>query len=387
VEESPPNGTASETASELREGNSTGERDRRNGDGGDQQGDTRGEVFFEMHVYQLGRIGKAKVALCAVILVGVLVLIATEVIHRTLVAFLGSFVTFGLLLWCRMLPDMQEVVTWIDESTIILLFGMMIMIGKLAETGMFEVATAKVVAMSRGDLSRLTTIMCLLTASLSAFLDNVTTMMLITPITIDLCAAVQLESPVPLLITLTMFSNIGGAATMIGDPPNLIIGSAIDELSFADFLAAMLPAVAIMFYPILLFVKWLYKGKLEGKLANFEKAQKMCSTHKIKDPILLIQASLCLGMVIVLLLLHSVHHTDHSWLALLGAVALMLVRDPRKIAYKLPTNCLCLFPLVWSFHPRAEHCRAYGLASATVWLGSLASVGGCSDLRAENIAS
>lgn len=287
-----------------------------------------------MKVHQFGLIGKAKVYLSLCVLLMVLVLIATDSLHRTLTTFLGALLTFGLLMWCRLVPQVQEMVVWIDESTVILLFGMMIMIGKLAETGLFNVATAKVVRASKGDLGRLTTILCILTGCLSAFLDNVTTMLLIAPITIELAHVLQIEA-VPLLTALTVFSNIGGAATMIGDPPNLIVGSALAEIGFADFLAAMLPAVLIMFMPCMWFLKWEYKGKLSGKLQHFERALKVVKDYKIRDPILLKQTVGVLCTVILCLLLHDYHHVDHSWLALLGAIGLMITSEPHNVEHAL----------------------------------------------------
>jgi hypothetical protein len=115
-------------------------------------GDEHAQVFVDIHVYQFGKIGKHKVWLSALIMLFVLVLIALELLHKTLAAFVGGLLTFSLMMACHMLPNIQTVVVWIDESTVILLFGMMIMIGKLAETGLFGVMTAKVVEVSKGDL-------------------------------------------------------------------------------------------------------------------------------------------------------------------------------------------------------------------------------------------
>lgn len=186
----------------------------------------------------MGQIGFAKLWLCAIILIGALVTIAKEWIHRTLVAFVGSSLVLGLLLWCNLFPDLQTVVEWIDEETLGLLFGMMIIVGRLAETGFFQVATARVLPYSKQSTFRLVIILCVLTGVLSAFLDNVTTMILLAPITIEMTQALQID-PKPFLIAETLFSNVGGAATQIGDPPNIIIGSSFPEISFVDFLANM----------------------------------------------------------------------------------------------------------------------------------------------------
>lgn len=113
-----------------------------------------------------------------------LVVIALELMHRTLVAFIGAFAVLSLLAALDMIPSLETVLFWIDEGSLGLLFGMMIMVAKLSSTGFFEVATVKVVKLARGDMWRLTMLMCILTAVLSAFLDNVTTLLLVAPVTI-----------------------------------------------------------------------------------------------------------------------------------------------------------------------------------------------------------
>lgn len=327
------------TSSSSSDGLHDGLHDRRSRRSADSHGASGADappatVFVEVQVFQFGTIGEAKVWLALMIMLMVLILIAMDLLHRTLTTFLGALLTFGLLMWCKMVPNMQVVVTWIDESTVILLFGMMIMIGKLAETGLFNVATAMVVRASHGDLGRLTTILCILTGVLSAFLDNVTTMLLIAPITIELAHVLQIEA-VPLLTALTIFSNIGGAATMIGDPPNLIVGSALSEIGFADFLAAMLPAVVLMFMPCMWFLKYEYKGKLSGRLPHFQRALEVVKDYKIRDSALLTQTAAVLLTVILCLLLHDYHHVDHSWLALLGAISLMIASEPHNVEHAL----------------------------------------------------
>lgn len=242
--------------------------------------------------------------------------------------------------------------------------GMMIIVGQLAKTGIFEVMTGSLVKVSNGDKFRLTVILCTLTAVLSALLDNVTTMILLAPVTIEVRRSVNLHlvlrlhlrvcfyvlgqqfvydndeclralmpvsscsrstwfaqmahalkvDPVPLLVAQTLFSNIGGTATLIGDPPNIIVGSAFSgEITFVDFLAHMLPGVVVMFVPCMLFLKVLFGEGLSGKLDHFQEALTLCGSYKIKNQKTLNQSAIVLAGVLLLFITHGVHHIDPSW--------------------------------------------------------------------------
>lgn len=293
------------------------------------------DIAFELQIFQMGPIGHAKIYISFIVLIVVLVLIATDAIHRTLVAFAGALCVVGLLLWCHLMPPFQDVVVWLDEGTLALLFGMMIIVGKLAETGIFEVCTKHVVKIAGRSLFKLTALLCIFTAIMSAFLDNVTTIMLLAPVTIELCAALQID-PVPLLIAETLFSNIGGTATLIGDPPNIIVGSALSyEIGFVDFLANMLPAVCIMFFPLLALLKWQYGDKLSMDLVHQPEAVKESAKHTITDMLLLKQTLTVLFAVIFCFMTHSVHEINPAWIAVLGAIALMIATEPHDIEHAL----------------------------------------------------
>ena len=154
----------------------------------------------------------------------------------------------------------MTIMTWIDWETIGLLIGMMVMVDILSKTGLFEWAAVQAHARSGGSIWRLTFILCVITAVFSALLDNVTTILLIVPVTIQICKVLDLE-PVPLIIAEVMFSNIGGAATQIGDPPNIIIGAQLsnqslsgtileaESIGFIDFIIHVAPAVLIAMVP------------------------------------------------------------------------------------------------------------------------------------------
>ncbi|MGB2392861.1 MAG: SLC13 family permease, partial [Poseidonia sp.] len=159
------------------------------------------------------------------ILVAVYVLIIFEWVHRTLAAAVGGIVAMLALNYYKEgdALSLAEVTTLIDWETIGLLLGMMVMVGILSNTGVFEYFAVLSYKKSGGSIWTLVVILCSVTAVLSAFLDNVTTMLLLTPVTIQLAKVLDIK-PIPLLISEVLFSNIGGAATMIGDPPNIMIG-------------------------------------------------------------------------------------------------------------------------------------------------------------------
>uniref|UniRef100_A0A8D0Q6K5 Citrate transporter-like domain-containing protein n=1 Tax=Sus scrofa TaxID=9823 RepID=A0A8D0Q6K5_PIG len=167
---------------------------------------------------------EAQVTIAAVILAGVYVLIIFEIVHRTLAAMLGSLAALAALAVIGDRPTLTQVVEWIDFETLALLFGMMILVAIFSETGFFDYCAVKAYQLSRGRVWAMIIMLCLIAAVLSAFLDNVTTALLFTPVTIRLCEVLNLD-PRQVLIAEVIFTNIGGAATAIGDPPNVIIVS------------------------------------------------------------------------------------------------------------------------------------------------------------------
>src|SRR5256712_2349866 len=186
-------------------------------------------------------------------------LIVTERVHRTLAALLGaSFVLlFGLLEQSEAFS--QSVV---DFNVIFLLAGMMIIANVLAKTGIFQWIAVEAVRRAQGRPYRLLVITSLITAVVSAFLDNVTTVVLLTPITFFVAQRLG-TSPVPFLISQVLASNIGGTATLIGDPPNIIIGSQMGK-DFNDFLLNLTPAAAAALGVYLLMARWLFRDELRA---------------------------------------------------------------------------------------------------------------------------
>eukprot|EP01087_Luapelamoeba_hula_P023709 TRINITY_DN877_c0_g1_i1.p1 TRINITY_DN877_c0_g1~~TRINITY_DN877_c0_g1_i1.p1 ORF type:complete len:517 (+),score=89.91 TRINITY_DN877_c0_g1_i1:306-1856(+) len=222
---------------------------------------------MKLRIRQLGWMIKYQVAIAAVLLVLVYVLIIFELMHRTIIALVGSFAALAVLSAIQSRPAFLEVISWIDFDTIGLLFGMMIMVGIFSDTGFFEYTAVKAYKLSKGRVWRLLVILCVLIAVLSAFLDNVTTILLLTPVTIRLCKVIDLD-PIPLILAEVVFCNIGGTATAIGDPPNIIIVNdpkivASGQIDFGNFMLHMAPGIVACMIAGLVALKFMYRKKLQ----------------------------------------------------------------------------------------------------------------------------
>ncbi|XP_042797205.1 P protein [Panthera leo] len=224
---------------------------------------------------------EAQVIIAVVILAGVYMLIIFEIVHRTLAAMLGSLAALAALAVIGDRPSLTHVVEWIDFETLALLFGMMILVAIFSETGFFDYCAVKTYQLSRGRVWAMIIMLCLIAAVLSAFLDNVTTLLLFTPVTIRLCEVLNLD-PRQVLIAEVIFTNIGGAATAIGDPPNVIIVSNQElrkmGLDFAGFTAHMFVGICLILlfsFPLLRLLFW------NKKLYNREPSEIVELKHEI----------------------------------------------------------------------------------------------------------
>lgn len=193
----------------------------------------------------------SEIVYAAVILLFVYILIIFELVHRTLAAILGSLAAIAALAYFDKRPDLPTVISWIDMETLMLLFGMMVIVSIFSETGFFDSCALQAYKLARGQVWPLITLLCVFSAVVSAFLDNVTTVLLLAPVTIRLCEVLNLD-PKNILIAEVLFSNIGGTATAIGDPPNVIIVSNSDMkkngIDFANFSGHM--CVGIIFVSV-----------------------------------------------------------------------------------------------------------------------------------------
>ncbi|XP_008105312.1 P protein [Anolis carolinensis] len=224
---------------------------------------------------------ETQVTIASVILAGVYALIIFEIVHRTLAAILGSLAALAALAAIGDKPSLVKVVAWIDYETLALLFGMMLLVAIFSETGFFDYCAVKAYRLSRGRVWAMITILCLIAAILSAFLDNVTTMLLFTPVTIRLCEVLNLD-PRHVLIAEVIFTNIGGASTAIGDPPNVIIVSKQElkkvGLDFAAFTGHMFLGICLVLLVSVPFLRLLYWNK---KFYNKEPSEIVELKHEI----------------------------------------------------------------------------------------------------------
>ena len=282
------------------------------------------------------------------ILIAVYVLIIFETVHRTLAAAVGGVVAMLALNYYDTgdTLTLAEVTTMIDWETIGLLLGMMVMVGILSNTGVFEYFAVLSYKKSGGSIWTLVVILCSVTAVLSAFLDNVTTMLLLTPVTIQLAKVLDIK-PIPLLISEVLFSNIGGAATMIGDPPNIMIGSGLSPdkiasaeggkyaymsdygVTFNDFIIEMGPGILMCIVPSFMLLKWYYADEFSG--SRVRDVAELESKYGIKDAKMLKVAGFILVLVILNFFLHPITHIAVSWIALVGAVIMLLATDRHEL--------------------------------------------------------
>ncbi|MER7246960.1 ArsB/NhaD family transporter [Kribbella sp. NPDC000426] len=250
------------------------------------------------------------------------VLIATEWTHKLLAALGGAAVLFALGVTD---PDhafySQE--TGIDWNVIFLLLGMMIIVGVLRRTGVFEYVAIWSAKRAKGSPLRVMILLTLITATASAFLDNVTTVLLVAPVTLLVCDRLGI-SPVPFLIAEVMASNIGGTATLIGDPPNIIIASR-SGLTFNDFLIHLTPLVLIQLLVFILVLPRLFKGSFAADPDRVQDILRLNEREAIQDPRLLIKCGVVLLAVFTGFIGHAIFHIEPAIVALLGAGLLVLI--------------------------------------------------------------
>ena len=256
--------------------------------------------------------------LAIVVFVVTYVAIAVEKVHKTLVALAGAMAV--LLLG---LVSQEEAFHGVDWNVIFLLAGMMIIANTLSRTGIFQWMASKVIDKAKGEPFRVLLLLSAMTAVLSAFLDNVTTVVLMVPLTLFVTKALTI-SPVPYLISEILASNIGGAATLIGDPPNIIIGSA-SGLDFVAFLLNMAPPVLIVYLVFMGLLAIFFRGQLHVPRERRAEAMAISEEDVIKDHKLLVQGLVVLGLVLGGFLLHSVLHLEAATVAMSGAVLLLFV--------------------------------------------------------------
>jgi Na+/H+ antiporter NhaD/arsenite permease-like protein len=252
----------------------------------------------------------------ALIFIGTFTFILLEKAHRTIVALAGAstmvVVGIGMGFYSQ-----EAALASIDFNTLGLLLGMMILVSMLARTGFFAYVATVTAKRSKGNPWYLLLILGTITTFLSMFLDNVTTIVLIAPVTV-LIAEILGISPVPLLMAEALLSDTGGVATLVGDPPNVMIGSAAG-LSFNDFLIHLAPIVIVAWLVALLLLRFLFRHELAQKPRNIEALAKLDENLALHDRQALVKILIVLGGVIMLFFLHNRLHLQPAFVALLGA--------------------------------------------------------------------
>ncbi len=259
------------------------------------------------------------------------VLIAFELLHRTIAAMLGAALmllisyTIGTINPDFHIFSFKAAVNAIDMNVIFLLMGMMVIVGVLKHTGVFQWCAYVTYKLARGNVFLLVIYLMIFTAVSSAFLDNVTTMLLLTGVAIEIAVSLSIN-PLTLLIPLVLASNVGGTATLIGDPPNIMIGS-YAGLTFMDFVVALALVCVVGMVALVIFTKLVWgKRYAMAKIEDVEGyIQELKEKYPITDPTLLIYGLAILGFVVFLFLSHGYWHMEVSVAALMGASVLLTV--------------------------------------------------------------
>jgi len=340
----------------------------------------------------LQEVVRTEIVLGLLILAAVYAIIILDLLHRTIAALLGSFLVLGLLSVLHQRPSFLTVISWIDYNTISLLFGMMVIVGLLRDTGFFEYAAVKAYKIAKGDYWRLLVILCCFATFVSAFIDNVTTILLFVPVTISLCKVTDLD-PLPIITAEVIFANIGGTSTAIGDPPNVLIVnglSASGNVNFGSFAMHVAPGVLLVIPAVFVCIKYLNRYKLQRRpntrklkeiaiwklaadkirphqgeeekqvwrkledhikhleraafseqpvIVNFGEAPKTVDIKELEEKYtirnrpLFYKCIFILGAVIVLFFLNSFvsTHLSLAWIALIGAICLLILSDVKDI--------------------------------------------------------
>ena len=252
------------------------------------------------------------------IFLGTIVLAAAGKMKTATASLLGAsiMVISGLL-------SSEEAVAAIDHNTVGLLVGMMIVVGILSKSGLFQYLAVKAIKITGGRPLRIFWIISLLTAVLSAFLDNVTTVLLVTPVVLSLCELIAMN-PLPLLLMELFASNIGGTATLIGDPPNMIIAS-VAKFSFNEFLVILAPVAVVALCAVTAYVGIYYKKELKSDPEAAIRLREVDESRLIVNRPLMIKSVVIIVLVLVGFSMHRLLHLEASVVALTAAGILLAI--------------------------------------------------------------
>jgi len=269
--------------------------------------------------------------------------IASEKIHKTIVALVGG----GLVLLMKILEQQEAFHSedlGIDWNVIFLLISMMIIINLMKPTGIFEYIAIKSAKAGKGDPFRILVIFGIVTATVSAFLDNVTTVLLITPVTILIADALEVDV-IPFLISNALSSNIGGTATLIGDPPNIMIASKA-HLDFMAFIYHLTPVIIIIMVCYVFMIKLFWGKTLKTREELKQRIFAMDERASIKDPVMVRKSLVVLTIVIIGFVFHGMLHFQPATIALCGAALLLLLsktQEPHHILADVEWSSIFFF--------------------------------------------
>lgn len=283
-----------------------------------------------------------QIVLAIAVFVAAYVFIATEKLPRVLVALAGAavMVVIGATDDAAVFFSQE---TGIDWNVIFLLLGMMIIVGILRQTGVFEFLAIWAAKKAGGRPFRIMVMLIVVTAVLSAFLDNVTTILLIAPV--SLLVAQRLgKSPVPFLLAEVFASNIGGTATLIGDPPNLIIGSRGD-LGFNDFVVNLAPIIGILIVVLIGLIRLLFRAAFVYDADRARRVMALNEREAVRDPRLLVKSLVVVGLVLIGFVTSSLTGLEPAIVALLGAGLLYLLArlEPKTVFADVEWETLLFF--------------------------------------------
>jgi Na+/H+ antiporter NhaD/arsenite permease-like protein len=340
----------------------------------------------------LGRDIHPMILVSAFILVSVYIVLSFEFLHRSSIALIGAIaiiiaaLAFGSI---QAEESFEFIVGAIDYNTIGLLLGMMIIVAILGESGVFQWVGIKASKASRGNLWKLMLMLCTFTAITSMFIDNVTTILLMVPVTVAVFRIFRV-SPMPFILAQALASNVGGTATLIGDPPNIMIGSAAN-IDFNAFIIHMGPTIAVSFVASLFLLKFMFRKELKAQVQNLEQLMKEDESTYLKDRSILKKSLGVLFAVIALFVVHGSLGIEPSIIALGGAGVLLAITraSPERVFREVDWATLIFFTGLFIIVGTAEHAGMIDLLSSaalgltggdpwltfimTIWLSAIAS--------------
>lgn len=291
-------------------------------------------------------ISSHSVLVSASLLILAYIFIALERIPKVTIALLGGALTIvlGLVSQTKALGDginPHYFINFIDFNVIFLLVSMMVIVSITTRSGVFNWIANELLKFTKGHPVKVLCALGLFTAVTSAFLDNVTTVILIMPITFAIAKKLDID-PIPFLLTEIFSSNIGGTATLIGDPPNIIIGSA-GGLSFIDFIKELTPVILVIMCVVLTILAFIFRKKLHASQDKMDEVANIDNSHTITDKALMIRSTLILTLVILGFMLHDVTHIETCVVAMLGASILLIFEKPNEILQDVEWNTIFFF--------------------------------------------